>query len=419
MKSILVVCPYERDRRELSRDNVKNKYSIIFDEMYTKDWLEKIICDRSGEPLYDDITEVIERVIAYYNGIDGIVSSGDYPGSIVSAIIAYKMNKLGVDPGIILRAHHKYYSRLDQHAIVPECVPQFRLFSNDGTYIHFKMPCFLKPVKSYFSMYAYKINFKEELHAIVQRVSVPTSFLMPFNQLLKEYTTCNFDANCWILEEFIEGEQVTLEGCVYKNEVYFLGITDSYFYPGTFVFSRFEYPSKLPDNVRNKMKDISTKIVTSIGLNNSLFNIEFIYNKKTDRIYIVEINPRMASQFADLYEKVDGVNSYDILLDLSVGEKPQFQSGKGAFSHAIVFVLRVFKDYAIRKMPSRENIIQLQTLFPDVRIELYGQEGKKLSKVLQDGKSFRYACVHLGGNSRNEVFEKLKECKKLLTFQFT
>ena len=41
-----------------------------------------------------------------------------------------------------------------------------------------------------------------------------------------------------------------------------------------------------------------------------MFNIEMMYDAATDRIGIIEINPRMASQFADLYEKVDGTNSY-------------------------------------------------------------------------------------------------------------
>ena len=57
------------------------------------------------------------------------------------------------------------------------------------------------------------------------------------------------------------------------------------------------------------MAEIAKTLMRGMGFDNGMFNIEMMYDADADRIGIIEINPRMASQFADLYEKVDGTNS--------------------------------------------------------------------------------------------------------------
>ena len=68
-----------------------------------------------------------------------------------------------------------------------------------------------------------------------------------------------------------------------------------------------------------------------LGFDNGIFNIEMMYDAEADRISIIEINPRMASQFADLYEKVDGTNSFSVLLDIAQGRTPRFTRRQGRF----------------------------------------------------------------------------------------
>ena len=105
----------------------------------------------------------------------------------------------------------------------------------------------------------------------------------------------------------------------YGGEVHILGVVDSIFFPGTLAFSRFDYPSALPEGVQERMADIAERLMSGLGFDNGMFNVEMMYDAREDRIAIIEINPRMASQFADLYEKVDGTNSYEVLLDLGCG----------------------------------------------------------------------------------------------------
>ena len=54
---------------------------------------------------------------------------------------------------------------------------------------------------------------------------------------------------------------------------------------------------------------VGRSVMPALGFDNGQFNIELVYNPEADTVHIVEINPRMSSQFADLFEKVDGTKS--------------------------------------------------------------------------------------------------------------
>jgi hypothetical protein len=46
---------------------------------------------------------------------------------------------------------------------------------------------------------------------------------------------------------------------------------------------------------------------------------------------VIEINPRLAAQFGDLYQKVDGASPYEVLTDRALGRKRQWTPGNGKF----------------------------------------------------------------------------------------
>ncbi len=136
---------------------------------------------------------------------------------------------------------------------------------------------------------------------------LPSAFLEQFDWFIRTFTTFELGTKYLLAEEHLSGQQVTYEGLVHNGECTTVGIVDSIMYPGTICFERFEYPSSLPQSVQLRMADIANRFMHGIGFNNGLFNIEFMYNPAHDTIHIIEINPRLVSQFADLYEKVDGL----------------------------------------------------------------------------------------------------------------
>lgn len=420
MNQIVAVCPSHRDRRELSYDHVRGHNEIIFHEydQYLIDELACGIIDRLPDESQPE--RVLKQLHAYHDqGAQGFFASDDYPGSIFSSLVAFQRGLPGPSPESVIGCQHKYYARMAQQSIVPEATPRFMILDPQGlTCGSLAYPFFVKPIKSFFSLYARRINSINELNDYCRSTRINNAFFYQLEWFMKQYTPYELSPNGFIAEELLQGVQVTLEGHVYNNIVTVHGIVDSIMFPGTISFSRFEYPSSLPAGVQDRMIDIATRLLNGIHFNNGIFNIEFMYNPDTDAIHIIEVNPRKASQFADLFEKVDGTNTYQVQLDLALGKKPHYRMGHGRFKHAASCVLRMFQDMKVIKIPTADDIHRIESRVPEVRIELCAREGKKLSEELQDGSSFRYGVVNLGAQDKQELLELFEYCTRELPFIF-
>lgn len=419
-----MICPLARDRRELSFAHIRNNYEIVFHDAIN-DFLEQVFCKDIGYVTYmRDPSRLLMHMIqeAQEENVAGVFSSGDYPGSVFSNIVAYALNLPGVLPETVLRLQHKYYARDIQKKYVPEATPYYMLLNID-TYKNISaslpFPFFVKPVKSFFSIFANTAHTIDDVRTFLSECRMPQQFLDEFAWFMYNYSAHNPHADALLAEELLQGMQVTIEGYVYNGQVEIIGIVDSVMFPGTISFERFEYPSSLSNAVQERMHAITCVLMKGVQFDNSFFNIEMMYNPAQDTIHIIEVNTRLASQFSDLYEKVDGTNSYTYALDVAAGLEPRRTIRQGAYNTAASLVLRIFEDKLIERMPTLQEIEYVHELFPDVRIQLYGTEGERLSSEPQDGKSFRYGLINLGARDRQELEEKYEACKALLQFKFT
>jgi biotin carboxylase len=424
MKSLLILCPTSRERRYLPAVAADLNCRLRFDE-FAGDYFDRQLAGDRRQPRASglDILSLIEAKIERYKGSDlsGITSAVGYPGMPVAAIMAERLRLAGPKVECVLRCEHKYYSRVAQRELVPSATPSFRLVPPeglDGDQLDISFPLFLKPVKSCFSINAQKISSLPELRRAAATGLLPESFLRPFDDLLRAHTDYEFDASHLLAESLLEGAQVSLEGYAFGGRVRVLGIIDSVMFPGTISFERFVYPSRLPAEVQGRMARIAETFIGGIGYDNALFNMELMYNPATDEIHIIEINPKIASQFPDLFEKVDGTSSYVPLLQIALGEEPAFARGRGDFKLAASCVLRTFADKRVLRVPSAEQLAELARTFPDARVEVAVAAGDLLSDIMQDGKSFRYGLINIGANSPAELDAKLAHCENFLDFQF-
>jgi hypothetical protein len=424
MKKVLLISPTSREFRELPRIAEALNCQIVFEDFAGAFFDDLLSSNHNGNAQSLEILNLIEETIRRYDksGINGVTSGVGYPGMPVSSIIADRFHLPGPRTDRVLMCEHKYYSRVAQQSFVPNATPGFQLVdpeNMDGLADSLSFPLFLKPVKSCFSINADKILSPESFRRRIGSRLLPEGFLKPLNDLLRAYTDFPLNASYLLAESLLEGTQVSLEGYVFEGQVHILGIVDSVMYPGTISFRRFEYPSRLSEDVQKRMEQIAKTFVGGIGYDNALFNIEFMYNPETDEIHIIEINPKIASQFTDLFEKVDGVSSYEPLLKIALGEEPRFPRRQGAFKVAASCVLRTFENQRVLSAPSKAQVDALLKRFPDARVEISAPVGKLLSDVMQDGKSFRYGLINIGADSHEELDAKFELCKSLLDFQFT
>jgi len=415
-KRVVVVCGLVRDHIELVR--LENKYDILYDSTF--DWVEQTFVRETPEDAARDIEKDLNAFIRSYQdkSIHAIFSSCDH-GVAIAAILAHKMGLPCSDPKPFLLTHHKYYQRMSLSHSVPEAVPTFMIMDPTRPDLTGRpFPFFMKPVKSVLSSHAYKISSNEDFLKALKSPHPPVTFLREFYKLV-HIAAGDVEHDCCktLCEELLSGQQFTVDGFVYGNEVTILGIVDSIMYPGTMSFASFEYPSKLPYGVQEKVKEISMKAVKGLGLTNTTFNIEYFYNQDTGDLKIIEINPRFSGQFGDIYEKVDGTNTYDAAVGIACNEVPTFSPRKGKYAVAASFVMRVFVNKEVKSVPSQQDVEKVQQVYPDAKVFVLVDKNSKLSDYIQDSGSFRYCLVHLGADSFSELYTAYETCKGLLPFQ--
>jgi ATP-grasp domain len=411
-KNILVVRPCFEDFKEL--DKFSNSYNFLYHD-YTAQELEETF--HGNEKSIQEIVHEIAESYRIYN-LAGVMYTSDFVGPALGSLIAKHLGLVGPDPATLFLCQHKYEARKAQQQFVPESVPQFNIFNVDNpesVLPDFGFPMFIKPIKSVFSNNAFMAHSMQEVFHYLQHKK-PIAYERLFTKFIDQYTPYTFPMNYYLVEELLTGKQCTLEGIVYQGNVEILGIIDSIMFENNISFERFEYPSTLPQYLQEKMATIATCFIQGIGLDNSYFNIEFMCDLKRNTAHIIEINPRIAAQFTDLYEKVDGTSSYQWLLDLVVGNRPQIVKGLGKHNVSASFVLRLFQDHYVQSVPSDEQIGRFYDTFPDGRFELCCQKESKLSDMLQDSYSFMYGLIHLGAQSWEELYQNFEQAKDILSF---
>jgi biotin carboxylase len=361
----------------------------------------------------------------------GVASSSDYPGAIVAGELARRLRLPGAPPEALIRAGHKWYSRLAQQRAVPEATPPFALLdparpeaaADAVAAAGIDFPCWVKPVKGAFSVMSRRVESAGELASFLAQPAAARfldTWVPLFDRLLRGLTALEVDGRRFLAEELLCGRQATVEGCVQRGAVSIFGVVDSLVDARTGSFTRFEYPSSLPAAVQSRMADIAARAVRDLGLDHILFNIEMFYDAARDRIAIIEINARIAGQFGDLYQKVDGASSYEHLLAVAAGERPHPRHRSGAFAIAASVPLRVYQPVRVLAAPGSRELADVRAAHPDVLVWSEARAGQELRDFssFQDGSSHRYAVINLGAESRAVLAAKLADVERRLGFRF-
>jgi hypothetical protein len=368
----------------------------------------------SEEVPYDfDVLGFLEHVDERWGPFDGVTSSSDYPGATVAAAIASRLDLPGARPDAVLRCSHKHASRLLQAVHVPEAVPAVTLV--DSTHPaavagEIRYPVFVKPVKGAFSVLSRRIDGPDELIEFLSRGAVTEftgDYMRVFDRLIERFTDLEVGGRFFLAEELLHGRQVTVEGFCRLGEVELLGIVDSLMAGPSFV--GFVYPSEIPKEVQWRMAEIARRLMKASGLDQSLFNVEMIWDPDSGRLAVIEVNPRMCGQFADLYEKVDGTNGYEVALALAAGERPRLRRRAGRHAVAASWPLRTFEPARVTRAPEPEELEAVVAAYPDALVWSECEPGWVLGDFdrFEDGFSCRYGVVNVGASDR----EGLARCR--------
>ena len=392
--SVLVVCPGQRDRLNFADERILDRYALRF----------------AGQPIGAgfDARTFVDHMIRFGPAADGIFGSSDATGHIAS-ILADAAGLPGPGREAFMRCHDKLASREIQARAVPEATPAFAAVDLDDPHVRppLPFPFFVKPIAAHLSQLAYHVHDEAEFAGVVAEARREIDAITAHDRALegREFRTL-------IAEELLDGSLVTFEGWMQGGRVTPIGVTDAVMHPNGISFLRFEYPSRLPEGPQRAMADVAERLMPALGFGDSMFNIEFFVG--ADGIpKIVEVNGRMASQFAPLVQAVHGMSSYEIQLDLCTGRTPDLPPARDDLV-AASFVLRTYADAVVRSVPDPTTVLER---YPHAHVEVLVGPGHRLSDYDQDTASHRLAVVALAARDRASLLARFAEAVELLPFE--
>lgn len=370
---------------------------------------------------------------SFDGSVDAIVGYMDFPVSTMLPILCREFGTRQTSLESLLKCEHKYWSRSVMREVIPEHVPRFTAFDpfDDAALSRvgeadLRFPFFVKPIKSSGSRLGFRIDSPEDFDYAIEKLRGEISTISePFNHVLDQADLPDniraIDGGYCMAEQVIGGRQCTVEGYVHDGEVVPYGTVDSIRYPQVLSFYYYYYPSHLPRRVRETMYDITRKVMAHIGYDNAAFNIEYYWDEVQDRIWLLEINTRIAQSHCDLFEMVDGVSHQQVTIDLALGRRPDMPVGEGDSNVAAEFFYRVFfNDATLARVPTNAEIAVAAEQVPGTRIASHVRKGMRLSELPeQDAYSFAVASIWMGASKQSKLLWGYEQVLKRLHYEFS
>ena len=245
-------------------------------------------------------------------GLDGVITfwEEDVP---TCALIAHQLGLCGNNPMAALHARSKYHMRQAfQQAGIP--VPPFRLVNSLNTLrracAEIGVPSVLKPEWGSDSEWVFRIDSVDQACALFTDIQN----LVRVQDCIFPYPTGNF-----VLEGFLSGPEVSVEGVVQGGRVILYAIIDKAAMDEDNFIERGECtPSRLPETVQEEIRDMVRRGVRAMGLEHSGIHAEVKITPEGPRI--VEIGARMGGDCIHaLVKRVYGIDLAEENIRVALG----------------------------------------------------------------------------------------------------
>ena len=278
-------------------------------------WAEGAYCRDFADRFHDiSITdkETIAKLIIE-EGIDGVVSNALEPAVPTMAYLHEVCGLNGISSDTAARCTDKKLMRqcIRDSKACPQ--PHFSLLA-DTDLSKLNFPVIIKPTDSSCSNGVTKVVVKEDLDNAIMRASAASR---------------NGEI---LIEECIEGEEVSVESISFMGKHYVLAVTDKETTGAPyFVETAHHQPSAKPGHIINMLKEYVIKVHDALGIDNGASHAEFKITAD-GKIYLIEIGARGGGDFIS-YELVRLSTGYDYvkgMIEVALGEftEPVIQKGR-------------------------------------------------------------------------------------------
>ena len=169
-------------------------------------------------------------------------------------------------------------------------------------------PCISKPVDNAGSRGVMLVHSRGELNEAVK------------------YSSLNGRNGGVIIEEYLEGSEVSVEIIVVDGTVHILQITDKLTTGAPhFVEMGHSQPSQLEDENIDAIRDLAVRAVRAVGINNGPAHVEIMLTKKGPRM--IELGARMGGDCitTHLVQLSTGIDMIKATIDICLGDVPDLE----------------------------------------------------------------------------------------------
>ncbi|AWN73119.1 ATP-grasp domain-containing protein [Legionella anisa] len=352
------------------------------------DWAKEVV----DKFIRADTTNIVETISTLNREckdtpFDGVITILDKSVELVAAIAEeFKL------PGSSLKAattvKHKYKMReaLKLHD-VPH--PKFQFVKTIADLQHaantIGFPLIFKPVAASTSVAVFKLNSQVELEDAFERMS--TCERVSYWLYSDEY----------IAEEFMEGQEVSVEGIINHAQVYFAGITKKFVKKPGFTEWMHCFPYDLDLHICSLIYKVVEAAISAVGINNCAFHIEVMLTAEGPKI--VEMNSRMAGGFVSshLVPLASGIDLAKASIQTALGESIELKATKNKFAcERNLFATEngTIQDWRyveeVSKQPGVKDFKLLRQVNEVVKVPPEGYDNL-LCAVITEGDSFQKA----------------------------
>lgn len=241
---------------------------------------------------------------------------------------------------------------------------------------HLNYPIIVKPVDAYSSRGVCKVKNIEELRAAFD-VAVNIS-----------------RTKTAIVEEFVEGDEVTVDAYVEEGKAHVLCLSNLYKIgeDGKFVINRSRIPADVSQEIADKIADTAQKIVDGFGLKNCPMLIQLICDG--ENISVVEFCARTGGGIKFLMiKKISGFDVVKAVVDLTLGEKPHV----GEVKKANKLTVNEFVYCKPGELVRTEGFEELLADGTIAEFSVFKAPGHKFDEIRSSGDRLAYFSVEAAG----------------------
>ena len=314
------------------------RFSLIKKKPTAEDWacFDRVI----DQDYQEDLSRTLEQVRQLHaeDPVHGVLSFSE-SGVIVCSLVAAFLGLPGNPPRAALRARNKYLMRqaLQQAGLAS---PPFHLVRSAGEVHHLLQqhgaPMVIKPISGSSSYGVIRLEPGDPLPDIEAHLEAVRTYIQTYGEQNPRYPfefwlppvgkgippEDVFDpAEVFLLEGFIKGQQVSVDGLVCDGQVTCLGVIEIERIKDADYFLEYEewMPTRLGPATEAQIKQVVVQAVQALGLQRSCFHCELKVGP--EGIFVLELAARRgADNISDFLQKVLGVDIYEEGVRLAVGE---------------------------------------------------------------------------------------------------